>query len=276
MQPFRTYSLHVLDKAARTALQVAAGLLVAGRGAIDWRAVLLATALAVAVSVLQSVVDFPAIPGGLLGDITGRALRTFAQTAVGATGASVLITDVAWSTVLTAAALAAAASVVTSGIGTSVGVKGTPDLVSPVKYAGYTDPSRHLRPSEPRYIPTALAASAVALCAFVGITTVGVISAHHAPVRVLAAPAPLPPAPPVSLPPPDKSPQYFEALNRAQIPTAASDHETLLDIANSVCNARTRTSDLQQANRIVAAHPGKWTQQQATTIVDVAIDSYCT
>lgn len=275
MQPVRTYFLHVLDKAARTALQVAAGLLVAGRGAVDWRAVALATALAVAVSVLQSVVDFPAIPGGLLGDITGRALRTFAQTAVGAIGASVLITDVPWSTVLTAAALAAAASVVTSGIGTSVGVKGVPDLVAPVEYMGYADRSRHLRATQPQYVPTALAASAVAICAFAGITAVGVISAHHAPVRVLAAPAPLPSAPPVPPPPPDKSPQYFEALNRALIPTATSDHEALVEIANSVCNARARANDLQQANRIVAAHPGKWTQQQATTIVDVAIDSYC-
>lgn len=273
MQPFRAYLLSVLDKAARTALQVAAGLLVAGRGAVDWRAVALATALAVAVSVLQSVVDFPAIPGGLLGDITGRALRTFAQTAVGAIGASVLITDVAWSTVLTAAALAAAASVVTSGIGTSVGVKGVPDLVAPVEYMGYTDRSRHLRATQPQYVPTALAASAVAICAFAGITTVGVISAHHAPVRVLAAPAPLLPAP--SVPPPDKSPAYFEALNRALIPTAASDHAALVEIANSVCNARLKANDLQQAKGIVEAHPGKWTQQQATTIVDVAIDSYC-
>lgn len=273
MQPVRTFVLHVLDKAARTALQVAAGLLVAGRGAIDWRAVALATALAVAVSVLQSVVDFPAIPGGLLGDITGRALRTFAQTAVGAIGASVLITDVPWSTVLTAAALAAAASVVTSGIGTSVGVKGVPDLVAPVEYTGYTDRSRHLRATQPQYVPTALAASAVAICAFAGITAVGVISAHHAPVRVLAAPAPLPPAPPV--PPPDKSPAYFEALNRALIPTAASDHAALVEIANSVCNARLKANDLQQAKGIIEAHPGKWTQQQATTIVDVAIDSYC-
>jgi hypothetical protein len=273
MQPFRAYLLSVLDKSARTALQVAAGLLVAGRGAVDWRAVALATALAAAVSVLQSVVDFPAIPGGLLGDITGRALRTFAQTAVGAIGASVLITDVPWSTVLTAAALAAAASVVTSGIGTSVGVKGVPDLVATPKYTGYTDRSRHLRATAPQYVPTALAASVVAICAFAGITAVGVIGARHAPVRVLAAPAPLPPAPPVP-PAIDKSPAFFAALNRDNIPTA-NDHDALLFVADRVCGVRTTANDAQQIDKIVASFPNKWSHAQAALIVDAAIDTYC-
>ena len=266
-----TYVLSALDKAARTAIQVAAGLLVAGRGAVDWRAVLLATALAVVVSVLQSVTDFPAIPGGLVGDITGRALRTFAQSAVGSIGAAVLITQVPWSTVLTAAALAAAASVVTSGITTNLGPKGTPDLVTAVPYVGYADASRHLRIS--RHATTAIATGVAALCAFAGITAVGIVSAHDAPIRILAAPAPLP-APPVATPLPDKSPAFFAVLNNNGIATV-NDHAPLLFIAHSVCGARATTTDAVLADQIVAEFPGKWTHLQAAGIVDAATDQFC-
>lgn len=46
-----------------------------------------------------------------------RALKTFAQTAVGVIGATALITDVNWQTVLSSAALAALLSLLTSVAG---------------------------------------------------------------------------------------------------------------------------------------------------------------
>jgi hypothetical protein len=129
------YALNVLDRAARTALQVFTGYVVAAQaaGVFDWRFILLATVLAVVVSVLQSVLDFPALPGGWIVDVAARALRSFAQSALGGIGAAVLLTDVAWSSVLTAAAVAALASVATSVAATPFGstaVKGSPALVS--------------------------------------------------------------------------------------------------------------------------------------------------
>lgn len=46
-----------------------------------------------------------------------RALKTFAQTSVGVIGATALITEVNWQTVLSAAALAAVLSLLTSVAG---------------------------------------------------------------------------------------------------------------------------------------------------------------
>ena len=46
-----------------------------------------------------------------------RALKTFAQTSVGVIGATALITDVNWQTVLSSAALAAILSLLTSVVG---------------------------------------------------------------------------------------------------------------------------------------------------------------
>jgi hypothetical protein len=128
------YALNVLDRAARTALHVFTGYVVAAQaaGVFDWRYIGLATALAVVVSVLQSLVDFPALPGGWIVDVAARALRSFAQSAVAGVGAAVLLTDVPWQTVLTAAAVAALSSVATSVAATPFGsepVKGTPALV---------------------------------------------------------------------------------------------------------------------------------------------------
>jgi len=120
-----------MDRAARTALQVVLGYLVtAGTiGGVDWGTAALAAALAVAVSVLQGLVDLPAMHLGYAADVLGRALRTFAQAALGSVGAAAILTDVAWGTVLSAAALAALTSVVTSLVATPIGPRGTPDLV---------------------------------------------------------------------------------------------------------------------------------------------------
>jgi hypothetical protein len=131
-----TYALRVLDRAGRTALQVFAGYLLAAHtiGGVDWRNAVLAAVFAIAISLLQGMVDLPEIPRlGVWGDILGRAIRTAAQVALGSVGANVvLITDVPWPTVLSAAALAGLTSVVTSLIALPVGpasVKGTPEIV---------------------------------------------------------------------------------------------------------------------------------------------------
>ncbi len=128
-----TYPLRVADRAARTALQVVLGyLLTAGTiGGVDWTTAGLAAVFAVIVSVLQAAVDLPVMHHlGWAAEVLGRALRTFAQTALGSVGAATLLTDVAWGTVLSAAALAALVSVVTSIIATPIGPKGTPELVA--------------------------------------------------------------------------------------------------------------------------------------------------
>jgi len=128
-----TYSLRVLDRAARTALQVVLGYMMAAGtiGGVDWGTAALAAMFAVIVSLLQAAVDLPAMHHlGWAGDVLGRALRTFAQAALGSVGAATLLTDVAWGTVLSAAALAALVSVVTSIIATPIGPKGTPELVA--------------------------------------------------------------------------------------------------------------------------------------------------
>lgn len=128
-----TYALRVLDRAGRTALQVIVGYLIAANtiGGVDWRTAILAAALAVIVAVLQGLAELPA-PANPAAAIIGRALRTFGQAALGTVGAAVLITDVSWGTALSAAALAAATSVVTSLVAIPVGpasVKGTPEIV---------------------------------------------------------------------------------------------------------------------------------------------------
>jgi len=126
-----TYALRVMDRAARTALQVVLGYMMAAGtiGGVDWTTAGFAALFAVIMSMLQAAVDLPALHLGWAGDVFSRALRTFAQTAIGSVGAVVLFTDVAWGTVLSAAALAALTSVVTSMAATPFGPKGTPELV---------------------------------------------------------------------------------------------------------------------------------------------------
>jgi len=121
-----------MDRAGRTALQVVLGYMMAAGtiGGVDWGTAGLAAVFAVIVSVLQAAVDLPVMHHlGWAAEVLGRALRTFAQTALGSVGAATLLTDVAWGTVLSAAALAALVSVVTSIIATPIGPKGTPELV---------------------------------------------------------------------------------------------------------------------------------------------------
>ena len=281
----RTYLLALLDRAARTAIQTLVGYLTTTdiTGHTDWRTATLATALAVVMSILQSLTDFPALPGGWISDVTGRALRTFAQTLTGLIGAAVLITNIAWPTILLTAALAALASVVTSSIATPLGpplTHGTPNLTVPagqVTYTGYSNQGAHLRAVTHTY--TALT---TAVLVFGGITGVGVMAARaNRPspiVQVVTQPAPATPAvvaPPVTAPAsPDRAPGYLTALHQNGIPTTVP--APLLLVANSVCTQHPGMSDEAMTDQIVAAFPGRWTHAQAALIVDAAIDHYCT
>lgn len=284
----RTYLLALLDRAARTAIQTLTGYLTTTdlTGHTDWRTATLATALAVVMSILQSLTDFPALPGGWITDVTGRALRTFAQTLTGLIGAAVLITNIPWPTVLTTAALAALASVITSTIATPLGhplTHGTPNLIPPagqVTYTGYSNQGTHHRAVTHTY--TALAS---AVLVFAGIAGIGVMAAraNHPPPIIVTQPAgttptairPPPPSPPVAAPAaPDRAPAYLAALHQNGIPTTVP--APLLLVAGSVCTQHPGMSDGAMADQIVGVFPGRWTHAQAALIVDTAIDHYCT
>ena len=128
-----THLLRVLDRAARTALQVLAGYLATAYtlGGVDGGTAVSAAVFAVIVAVMQGMVDLPPLQLGWAGDVLGRAIRTFAQTAAGSLVGATLVTEVPWQAVLSASLLAAVASIVTSIATTPIGPKGTPELVSP-------------------------------------------------------------------------------------------------------------------------------------------------
>lgn len=129
----KTHAIRVLDRTVRTIVQVVIAYLVAAPtlGGVDWRTAGAAAALAAVVSLLQGLVDLPPLSGGWLQNALGRALRTFAQTALGFTAAAVLVTQVPWDTVLAASALAAVTSILTSLATTQLGPPGTPEIVGP-------------------------------------------------------------------------------------------------------------------------------------------------
>ena len=66
---------------------------------------------------------------------------------------------------------------------------------------------------------------------------------------------------------------YLEALRRENIPV--EDVPTLLLVADSVCARRGDTTVPAQADRLMAAFPGRWRPQQAAVIVDCAIKLGC-
>lgn len=136
--PMNVYALRVLDRAARTALQVFAGYLITAHtiGEVQWKTAVLAAGFAVAVALVQGIVDMPTIttlgPGG---EIVGRALRTAGQVALGSVAANATtFADIPVGPILSAAALAAATSVITSLISIPIGpvsVQGTTEVFGP-------------------------------------------------------------------------------------------------------------------------------------------------
>ena len=66
---------------------------------------------------------------------------------------------------------------------------------------------------------------------------------------------------------------YLDALKRENIPVV--DISTLLLVADSVCARQGDAGVPAQAERLMAAFPGRWTPQQAAVIVDRAIELVC-
>ncbi|MGQ0715869.1 MAG: DUF732 domain-containing protein [Pseudonocardiales bacterium] len=66
---------------------------------------------------------------------------------------------------------------------------------------------------------------------------------------------------------------YLDALQREGVPV--EDIPTLLLVADGVCAQRGDTDVPAQADRLMAAFPGRWTPQQAAIIVDCAIKLVC-
>lgn len=132
-----THVLRALDRTWRTALQTLAGFLAVtgGLGAVDWTTGLYAAVAAALLAFLQGLSDLPTAPGGGFAEIAGRMLRTFAQTGIGFVTVGTLITDIPLGAMLSASALAALASVVTSLVTLPIGPKGTPELVGPARVA---------------------------------------------------------------------------------------------------------------------------------------------
>lgn len=124
--------LRALDRTWRTAAQVLLGYLGIAQtlGGVDWTTAGSAAGAAAVVALLQGLSDLPTAPGGGVGDVLGRALRTFAQAGAASIGAATFLTDIHLGTMLGASALAALASVITSVLTMGVGPKGTPDLVA--------------------------------------------------------------------------------------------------------------------------------------------------
>jgi heme A synthase len=119
---------------------VLAGYLMAGTQFthINWAVALSASAVAALLSVLQSVIDAPDVTTHWVLNFGVRAVRTFAQSAVGGIGAAVLLSDIDFATVAATAGYAALVSVVMSLLTMTVGPSGTPEIVDP--------PGRHALP----------------------------------------------------------------------------------------------------------------------------------
>lgn len=129
-----------VDRAVRTALQVLAAYLSAAQliNQVDWSAAALAVGFTVVLSALTSLVGSPSFGDGWGFQVVERAVKTFAQSLLAFIGAATLFDQVDWKTGLSAAALAAVYSVVTSVLATRVGqagAHGEVDLTTPPTYA---------------------------------------------------------------------------------------------------------------------------------------------
>lgn len=128
-----------VDRAVRTALQVLAAYLSAAQliNQVDWRAAGAAVGFAVVLSALTSLVGSPSFGDGWGFQVVERAVKTFAQSLLAFIGTATLFDQVDWKTGLSAAALAALYSVVTSVASTRIGAAGGEvDLTAPPTYAG--------------------------------------------------------------------------------------------------------------------------------------------
>lgn len=119
----------------------------------------------------------------------------------------------------------------------------------------------------------------------VGLATVAGITSFHGPTQrppiATATPLQVAPAKPavadptrnITAPIGPRAAAYLNALQREDI--ALVDIPTLLLVADSVCARQVDTAVPAQAERLMAAFPGRWRPQQAAIIVDSAIKLVC-
>lgn len=150
---------------------------------------------------------------------------------------------------------------------------------------GSVSSGRHRKASES---PAALAFRATAAFIVVGLATVAGVASFQGPTQrpsiAVTTPLPIAPAAPkapkvadqagnVAVPIGPRVAAYLDALNREQIPDV--DIPTLLLVADSVCARQGEITVPTQTDRVMAAFPGRWNSQQATTIVDWAVKLVC-
>lgn len=122
-----------LDRALRTGLQTLLAYLSAAQliNEVAWLPALSATAFAMFLSALTSLVGSPSWGEALGFQVAERAVKTFVQSVLTFIGAAYLFDQVDWQTALSAAALAAGYSVVTSVLTTRLGPDGQVDVTIP-------------------------------------------------------------------------------------------------------------------------------------------------
>jgi Protein of unknown function (DUF732) len=161
-------------------------------------------------------------------------------------------------------------------------------LVPLPPYGGQVEPpgrvtsGRHRKPGE---TPTIVVVRVVAAFIVVGLATVAGVGSFHGPTQrpsiTSAPPAQSVPAnttvagpssnttAPIS----PRAAAYLDALKRESVPV--EDTPTLLLVADSVCTRQDNTNVPAEADRLMAAFPGRWRPQQAATIVDCALKLVC-
>ncbi len=131
----RTWFAGAADRALRTGLQTLLAYLSAAQliNQVAWVPALLATGFAMVLSVLTSLVGSPSWGQAWGFQLAERAVKTFVQSVLTFIGAAYLFDQVDWKTALSAAALAAAYSVVTSVLTTRLAPDGQVDLTVPTE-----------------------------------------------------------------------------------------------------------------------------------------------
>lgn len=119
----QTWAAGVVDRAIRTALQTLAAYLSAAQliNQVAWVPALLAVVFAVILSLLTSLTGLPSFGEAWGFQLLERAVKTFAQSLLAFIGTAAMFDQVDWKTGLSAAALAALYSVVTSVMTTRMG-----------------------------------------------------------------------------------------------------------------------------------------------------------
>ena len=147
---------------------------------------------------------------------------------------------------------------------------------------GRVTSGRHRKLTE---TPTVVVLRIAAGLIVVGLATAAGVASSHGPTQRSAIPAASPlqlaPAAPIvagssrsiAAPIGSRAAAYLDALKRENVPVV--DIPTLLLVADSVCARQGDTNPPVQAERLMAAFPGRWSPQQAAIIVHHAIELVC-